>query len=218
MHVELVELLRCVQPHEDTWLVAAVDALEDREIVRGTLGCPICHAEYPVRDRVVYFAPAEQRGRATEPDAEEAMRIAAALDLTDPRAIAVLHGEWGAHARLVRSLSPTPLIVLDPTGVVEAGDGVNVIVAGRAPLAARSVNAAAIGAGASTDVVASLIAAVRSEGRVLAPATLSQPPGVTELARDDDVWVAERQRDDIVSLRTRRFKGSDPLKMGFQGL
>ncbi len=201
MHVELVELLRCVQPHEDTWLVAAVDELEDREIVRGTLGCPICHAEYPVRDRVVYFAPPEQRERAPEPDAQEAMRIAAALDLTDPRAIAVLHGEWGVHARLVRSLSPTPLIVLDPDATVVPGDGVSVIVARRVPLAARSVNAAAIGVAASTDVVASLIAAVRSEGRVLAPATLSQPPGVTELARDDDIWVAQRQRDDVIPLR-----------------
>jgi hypothetical protein len=201
MHVELVELLRCVQPHEDICLVAAVDVLEDREIVRATLGCPICHAEYPIRDRVAYFAPSAEPEATRDPDPAGAMRVAAALELTDARATAVLHGAWGAEARLVRSVSPARLIVLNPATAIEPGDGVNVIVSGIAPLARGSVSGVALSADAGPDLVGSLAGALRAGGRMLAPIELAQPRGFTELARDDEVWVAERQRDDVIPLR-----------------
>ena len=77
MFVELVDLLRCPRPHEDTWLVAAAEAMSGRHIVRGTLGCPVCEAEYPIRDGVVlehveYLNPlAVMEAFAPEPAANE---------------------------------------------------------------------------------------------------------------------------------------------------
>jgi uncharacterized protein YbaR (Trm112 family) len=200
MHVELVELLRCVQPHEDIWLVASVDRMEDREIISGTLGCPVCHAEYPVRNRVVFFAQPTAPGPVVEPDATEAMRIAAALELTDARATAVLHGAWATHARLIRSLSPARLIVIDPTGAIEPSDGVNVITGSLVQFARQSISGAAVGANASAKLVASLVDALRPGGRMLAPVDLAVPRGLTELARDDEIWVGARSRDEIVQL------------------
>ena len=65
MFIELVDSLRCVNVHEDTWLVAAVARMDGRHIVDGTLGCPLCRREYPIRDGVGWFVdPDSARGSA----------------------------------------------------------------------------------------------------------------------------------------------------------
>ena len=48
MHSEMVDTLRCLSVHEESWLVAAADETEGRHIMRGLLGCPVCHARYPI--------------------------------------------------------------------------------------------------------------------------------------------------------------------------
>ena len=204
MHIELVELLRCVQPHEDTWLVAAIAGIEDREIVSGTLGCPICHAEYEIRDRIVYYTRPEKAAKATEADMDQAIRIAAALGLTDARGAAVLQGAWTRHAPFVRSLSRAQLITIDRAVTAEPSDGVNVIVSDVAPLARRSVRGIAMDADTTPEMISSLIAALRAGGHVIAPAALPLPPELKELARDDEGWVAELPRDDVIPLRRAR--------------
>ena len=114
MFIPLVDILRCPTPHDETWLVASIDRAEERDIIEGMLGCPICLAEYPIRDGIVYFAERRAPIRRAPPDETEAMRLAAALDLTDARMTAVLQGAWGAHAQLVRGVSPAQLLLLNP--------------------------------------------------------------------------------------------------------
>src|SRR5215213_6749781 len=114
MFIPLVDILRCVKPHEETWLVASIGRAENRYIIEGTLGCPICLAEYPIRGGVVHFTANETYAPDVPASEEEAVRIAAALDLTEPRMTAVLHGRWGAHAQFVRGISPSQLILLNP--------------------------------------------------------------------------------------------------------
>jgi hypothetical protein len=55
MHIDLVDSLRCIAKHEDSWLVAGIEQMSGRHIVEGLLGCPICRAEYVVLDAVAYF-------------------------------------------------------------------------------------------------------------------------------------------------------------------
>ena len=63
---------------------------DDRDIIEGTLGCPICQAEYPIRDGVACFSD-RAAPRVSGPVSEEdAVRVAAALDLTDARMTAIL--------------------------------------------------------------------------------------------------------------------------------
>ncbi|HEY4217462.1 MAG TPA: hypothetical protein VGM67_10015 [Gemmatimonadaceae bacterium] len=191
MFVPLVDILRCVRPHEETWLVASIDRADDRYIVEGTLGCPICLTEYSIRDGVVYFAEERPAGvveiRASE---EDAVRVAAALNLTEARMVAVLHGAWGAHAQLVRGLSPAQLLLLNGPASMTSGDGISLLVADTAPLAQGSVDAVAVDASATETMVASLVRSLRREGRMLGPPSLAVPDGLVEIARDDDGWVA----------------------------
>src|SRR3954464_7910589 len=114
MFIPLVDVLRCTRPHEETWLVASIDRAEERDIKEGFLGCPSCRAEYQIRDGVVYFVDRQVGERLIRPTEDDAMRVAAALDLTEPRMNAVLQGAWSAHAQLVRAYSPSALLLLNP--------------------------------------------------------------------------------------------------------
>ncbi|HXD48120.1 MAG TPA: Trm112 family protein [Gemmatimonadaceae bacterium] len=190
MHIPLVDILRCPRAHDDTWLVASIERAEARDIIEGVLGCPICSAEYPIREGVVDFGEAPAAMPYVAPREDEAVRLAAALDLTEARTVALLDGAWGAHAPLIRSMSPAQLLLVNPPEGVPSGDGISVVRGRVAPLAAGSVNAAALDAVENGEMVASVVRAVRGGGRLLGPAGASIPEGFTELVSDADVWVA----------------------------
>jgi uncharacterized protein YbaR (Trm112 family) len=194
MFVPLVDILRCVRPHDETWLVASIERAADRDIVTGMLGCPICMAEYPIREGVAYFAGERPRAGHAEsahlPAEDDAMRLAATLDLTEARMVAVLQGSWGASAQLVRGLSPSQLLLVNGPPTMVSGDGISIVVAETAPLAQASVDAVAIDASASDAMIASLVRSLRAKGRMLGPSALAVPDGLVEIARDEQGWVA----------------------------
>jgi len=206
MLIPLVDTLRCTRQHEDTWLVASIDRAEDRDIIEGTLGCPSCLAEYPIHDGVVEF-DAIVRPEYRAPTEDEVVRLAAALDLVDPRTIAVLQGSWGAYAPMMRGLSPVPLLLVNPPEGIVSGDGISIVLSRVAPLAAASVNAVAVDVGASNPMVASLGRALRGGGRFVGPISTPLPGDLVEIARDHELWVARLDAAAIVSapiLPTRR--------------
>jgi len=204
MFIPLVDILRCVNPHAETWLVASIERADDRFIIQGTLGCPSCLAEYPIRDGVVYFSESPRTTSSAAPDESQAMRLAAALDLTESRKTALLQGAWGAHAQLVRGFSPSQLILLNPPPGSTGGDGVSVIVSDKLPLAQQSVDAIAVDESFGP---LDQLPALKRGGRLLGPVSTPLPNGFNELARDDDVWVASADARETVSapiLPTRR--------------
>ena len=208
MFIELVDALRCPVPHEESWLVASADRMEARHIVEGTLGCPVCRAEYPIHRGVVDFRRESPRPLPprTAPEPEQAMRLAAFLDLADANGFAVLVGARGAHAPLVRAQAETPLVLIDPPEDVQAEPGISVLRCdGELPLAAGAARGVAIDGG-SPERVASAVRATRSTGRVVAPASTPLPDGVREIARDDTDWVGEREplASPVVTLHVRR--------------
>ncbi len=192
MFIPLVDILRCPNAHEETWLVASIDRADERDIVEGTLGCPICAAEYPIREGIADFGGAPVRPAFRAAHETQALKLAAALDLTDARTIAVLHGAWGAHAPLIRSMSPSLLLLINPPEGVVSGDGVSIVLATRSPLSAASVNAVAYDADASETMIESLVHALRGGGRVVATGGSALPDGLTQLVRDEELWVAAR--------------------------
>jgi uncharacterized protein YbaR (Trm112 family) len=209
MFIPLVDSLRCPNAHPETWLVASIDRAEERDIKEGMLGCPQCLAEYPVREGIVHFGPDIAREPFQPPDENEAVRVAAALELTDPRMTAVLHGAWGAHAMLIRSMTPVSLLLINPPEGVESGDGISIVLANSAPLAVASMDGAAVGAVASTALVATLCASLRGGRRMLGPLAVTRPAFLLELARDAEIWVAQLDPGAITSapvLPTRRLR------------
>lgn len=211
MFIPLVDSLRCIAGHEDTWLVASIERSEERDIRQGFLGCPICYAEYPIRDGIAYFGvdPAEAIVEAmpARVDEEDAVRLAAALDLTDPRMVAVLTGSWGAFAPVMRGFSPAHLLLVNPPAAIASGDGVSVIRAANvAPIARGSMDALALDSGVSPVMLETLVESLRGGGRIAGPVDLPVPTAAAELTRDDRIWVAERAEGGppLISLRRAR--------------
>lgn len=192
MFTPLVDVLRCPNAHDETWLVASIDRAEERDILAGTLGCPVCLAEYPIQNGIVRFAEITPPP-LTPPREDDAVRLAAALDLTEPKMTAVLHGAWGAVAPIVRGVSPAQLLLINPPAGIASGDGISIVHAERAPLAHGSVDAVAFDGDASEAMIASLLASLRGGGRMVGPIAVRIPEGLSELARDDAIWVAQLQ-------------------------
>jgi uncharacterized protein YbaR (Trm112 family) len=213
--IELVDDLRCPRSHEETWLVASTDRTEGRDIIEGTLGCPICRAEYPIREGIVWFTERGSRavtakGSGQPVDPELAMRLAALLDLTDVQGFALLAGSWGPAAPLLRAIVPTPFVLLNPRPAVAAGGGISVLeTAAGIPLADATCRGVALDdAHADVAHLASAIRVLRPGGRLVAPASAPAPPGVTELARDERRWVAEREAAPPKLVALKRDSGS----------
>lgn len=213
MFIELVGSLRCVRPHELTWLVASAYRMEERDIVSGELGCHVCGARYPVEQGVADFRelgsarsssperapgprPPQAPAHATDP-AELALRVAALLDLASPGGLVVLAGEWSAAAPPLASgdlIERVNLLVLDPVTDLDSGGGISVALTGRRmplrPAAARGV--ALDESHSDGDYVASAAEALRPGARLLAPVAAPLPPGLAELTRDDRFWLASK--------------------------
>jgi uncharacterized protein YbaR (Trm112 family) len=197
MFIELVDALRCPRPHEESWLVLSATRLEARHVREGTLGCPICHAEYPIDGGVADFRVKERTApieAPAMPDVPEAEELAAMLALTDSLGFVVLIGSWARRAdALLDLLDAPPLLLVDPPQDVTIGPGLSGLRADtELPIATGAARGAAVD-DASRARIESAARTTRAGGRLVAPVHAALPGGVRELARDSRVWVAERE-------------------------
>ena len=217
MFIELVDALRCPRTHEESWLVLAASRIESRHVREGTLGCPVCHAEYPIREGIADFrldgppnAAARSRSAGEGPDPVEdvsAVHLAALFDLRDALGFVVLVGAWARRAGELLELDVVPpLLVVDPPDGVRIVPGMSGVRSGATlPLAAGAARAIAVDDTDATGL-ASAVHVTRTGGRIVAPATASVPDGVRELARSAAVWLGEREapHSALVRLHVRR--------------
>jgi hypothetical protein len=219
MFLELVDSLRCVRPHEDSWLVARADELVARHIVSGELGCPVCEARYAVREGVADFTASGGVEDGDEDHVEDssmrvelsstpstrdmlAIRTAALLGLVEPGGIVVLAGEWSAAANeILEMVEGVQLLALDYAPGLESGGALSLAhIDDVLPLAAGSVRGIALDAAHSTpSLLAGAARALAPGGRLIAPASALIPDALTELARDDEHWVAAAAAQSNVS-------------------
>src|SRR5438046_8974624 len=59
VHIELTEMLRCPETHEEAFLVMSTGEMVGRMVRSGILGCPVCLKEYPVVKGIVHFSDGE---------------------------------------------------------------------------------------------------------------------------------------------------------------
>jgi hypothetical protein len=205
--IEMLDLLRCVNAHEDTWLVASLKAISNRFVLDGTLGCPVCHAEYPIKKGIADFRiggeteqlPEQPVPRESREDL--AMRIGAFLSATEPGATVVLGGSWAEAAQELSVMTETRVLALNPSKQVEESESVGLLcVSDEIPLAPASVLGVALDPSFPTKIISSALKVVRPGGRIVGPATIDAPADLAVLARDERYWVAEKPAE-MVSLR-----------------
>jgi hypothetical protein len=210
--IELIDLLRCTRPHDETWLVAAFSTVSNRFVQDGKLGCPICSAEYSIRDGVGNFTeglslPArdEERGASGHSREELATRAGAYLNATEAGTTVVLGGLWAYAAHDLSAMSDVRVLALNAPNDVSESERVGLLrVASEIPLATGSVAGVALDAWFPEGMAESAVRVVRPRGRVVGPAGLAVPSGLTVLAHDDKYWVAEKPPEVIPIRRASR--------------
>jgi hypothetical protein len=198
--IEMLDLLRCINPHEDTWLVASLKAISNRFVLDGTLGCPVCHAEYSIRKGVVDFRQAgdsPQSGNESTSAAGNretlATRVGAFLNATEPGGTLVVGGSWAAAAQELSVMTEARVLVLNPGRAIEESETVGLLrVSREIPLAPDSAIGVAVDDAFPWEVISSALKVVRPGGRIVGPAAIEAPAEVTVLARDERFWVAEK--------------------------
>jgi hypothetical protein len=208
LFIEILDLLRCINPHEDTWLVASLKAVSNRFVLDATLGCPVCHAEYPIRKGVADFRVGGEiphqpsdNSPSLENRAELATRVGAFLNATEPGATLILGGSWAEAAQELSVMTETRVVAVNPGRRVEESETVGLLkVSRQIPLAPASVLGAAFDASFSTETILSAMKVVRPGGRIVAPVVIDVPSELALLARDDTYWVGEKPAE-MVPLR-----------------
>lgn len=205
MFIEMIDALRCPVDHEEIWLVAAINERNDRFVVGGVLGCPICAREYPVVGGVAHFgtaatAPAAEQGGDV---AEGAMRIGAFLAPAEGSTVA-LAGEWTRYAAELAGMVAPRIYAVNPVTGVEEGELVALLTSDMGlPFAPRSLRGVALPGTADERDVRGAVRVLADGGRLVAPASIPVPPEMEELARDEQLWVGEK-RSALVGLRRAR--------------
>jgi uncharacterized protein YbaR (Trm112 family) len=111
VHIELTEMLRCPERHEEGFLVLSTGEMLGRMVRSGMLGCPVCGKEYPIVKGIVHFSGTGkgetgnvEDDRATIPvsrlpfPAPDAATLQALLDLSGPGGYVLLLGSAAQHA------------------------------------------------------------------------------------------------------------------------
>src|SRR3954453_2574729 len=144
MFIELLDLLRCVRPHEGTWLVASFSSVSNRFVEEAKLGCPSCSAEYWIRGGVADFSGGAklpdceaERSHSSHRREELATRAGAYLDVTEPGATVILGGLWAYAAQKLSEMTHTRVLAVNAPSGVQESESVGLLrVANEIPLAA----------------------------------------------------------------------------------
>ena len=193
MFIELVELLRCIRAHDESWLVASIVELRDRSIIRGILGCPVCQAEYPIVGGVADFSGAAVSpapvSAGTNPE-DVALRAGAFLGLADSPGTVVLGGSWSAGAQALAEVTGSRVFIANALTDASQAAG-SILLKDAFPFAVASCAGVALDCTFDRRALDAAVRVLRPGGRIVFPASLTKPDGLSVLAQDAEWWVAE---------------------------
>ncbi|MGD0483657.1 MAG: hypothetical protein ABSB58_03270, partial [Gemmatimonadales bacterium] len=151
MLLELTEILRCPRDHEESFVVCVAHRTEGRQVTSGVVGCPVCLAEFPIRDGELDFSGGGP-GAAAPPERQSAAALTAEalatfLDLRGPGGYLVLAGGAGRLAPALVALLPGVhhVVVNAPPDAARSADCSYVCCPGRIPVKAAQVRAVVLG-------------------------------------------------------------------------
>lgn len=192
MFIELTDLLRCPAEHAESYLVLIPHVMEGRRVVRGTLGCPDCQAEYQITAGVALLGePPAWSGEhgtgwssAIEPDG-----VLALLGLEGPGGFVALVGSAGRlGAELAELLPGVHWVAINPPAGLDPPANLSQVRSARWPLKSRALRGVVIAGAAAGDpewrdrAVRSVLPGLRAVGE-------GQPPAGDLLAAAGGWWV-----------------------------
>ena len=164
------------------------------DIRSGVIGCPVCHAEYPIADGAAHF------GRVKEtPPVESLPYDAAALEaffgLEGRGGYVALVGDAARHAAaLAERLAAVHVIAVNAPMQIPSALVSPLVCPERLPIRTRSMRAVALGLGAtSAGWIAEAVRVVLPGLRVVIESDAAEPEGVEVLMRGGGLLVGQRR-------------------------
>jgi uncharacterized protein YbaR (Trm112 family) len=195
MFIELTDLLRCPNPHDESFLVLLPDKMDGRSVRTGQLGCPVCGRTFQLVDGVFDAggAPQEPRG-GTGLSGDNASVL---VGLSGPGGYLALVGPVASLWEEVAALNPgVALVAVNPPEDVTDSAGISVIRGGMVPLKSRSLRGVVLGKPYASDPTW-----VRDAARLVLPGLRvvgegDQPPEdlIDVMASAGGVWVGAGKR------------------------
>lgn len=200
MFIELIDLLRCINPHEDIPLVASFQNVSNRFVQDATLGCPVCAARYTIKGGVADFSGGEaspqcedERAAASHRREELATRVGAFLDASEPGATLVLGGVWAYAAEELSEMADARVLAINPGNAVRESARVGLLTVSRAiPAAPGSCRGVAVDAWFNAAIIESAVRVTQPGGRIVGPTVMPAPEDLTVLAHDEQYWVGHK--------------------------
>ncbi|HXV85313.1 MAG TPA: hypothetical protein VD793_01375 [Gemmatimonadales bacterium] len=198
MFIELTEFLRCPAAHpSDPHLVLVPDQMVGRMVLEGTVGCPQCRQEFPVRGGVADFdANAAPASPAPPADQRLADTVRALLALTNPGGYVVLVGSAAALAPALTSLmGGIHLVGVNPPAGVQVGANLSLLRHGAGlPLRSRMARGVVLGAEATAAWLEEGARVLLGGLRLVVLRPEVTPPGaVQQMASGHGLWVGEKR-------------------------
>ncbi|HYU91571.1 MAG TPA: hypothetical protein VE966_14060 [Gemmatimonadales bacterium] len=207
MHIELTEMLRCPEAHEEGFLVMSTGEMLGRMVRSGMLGCPVCGKEYPIVRGVAHFSGSRERGAGPavaqsgtaprSPLPVDDQTLQALLDLSGPGGYVLLLGSAARHAvGLAGLMGGIHFVGVNAPDDVEELPVLSLLACeAMIPLRQTVARAAVVG---RDRLGAKWLADAR---RVLLPGrrlvieseSVTAPPGLTQLALGHGLFVGERR-------------------------
>ena len=211
MHIELTEMLRCPESHEEALLVMSTGEMLGRMVRSGILGCPVCRREYPIIKGVVHFSGNVKRetGNVEGADAPfpvsrvpfpvDAQTLQALLDLSGPGGYVVLVGSAARHAAgLAELMGGIHFVGVNPPPDAEELPVLSLLRCDTLiPLRAAMARSVVVGSDCAAAPPPWLAEArrvlLRGRRLVIEDEQVSAPEEVTRLASGHGLWVGEKQ-------------------------
>jgi uncharacterized protein YbaR (Trm112 family) len=204
MFIELAEMLRCPEVHEETYCVLSSEKTEGRRVIQGTVGCPACETEFAIADGVVEFGMDPLLGghsrsddltveEIPDPDLVEAL-----LSLGSSGGYVVLVGSVTRLAtHLCDHLDGISFIGINPPPDVSESDVLSLL---RSPatIPLRSSMARGVVVGkeyAEEPWLEEGVRVLARGSRIVVADEKSAVQGVTRLAAERGVWVGQKEAD-----------------------
>ena len=191
MFIEIADFLKCPQDHEFQPCVVIPNELEDRIVVSGMVGCPVCKDEFPIRSGRAVFGEA---ALVESPGANDAATLQALLALMSPGGYVVLVGSAVACWSDLVGLTDTHVIGINaPTGVNEA-EGLSLLdTAGEIPLKSSSVRGVVLPSAQTNDFWLKEATRIVLPGqRVVAAAETVVAANLEKVVAGHGLWVGKK--------------------------
>lgn len=199
MFLELTEILRCPRDHDESYLICGPVTMDGRDVVRGGLVCPVCRAEFPILDRIAWFAPPDQSAAGAAPAPAPTLTAEAALAFLDLQGAGGYALTVGAAGRLGpalgAALAGVGIVGLNPPQEVAASPTFSVLRSPRGfPVRRRTVRAVLVGPDAAREPwLERALEALLPGLRVVIEDAAANPRGIAPLAHGAGVFVGEKR-------------------------